>query len=234
MNEFLSNPVISLLVGLFLAEGTEIAPWMARRILRVAAHRIGSPEATSRYEEEWLALLDERPGKLLKLLLAVNILVFATPRLRRGYRTTEQAHKKERKRGPIFQPEALIQRLREDPAFGDPTDPEGWNVLEIRRERNRSYDILALVSMSMFFVAMNAFFLAANDFIHLAVWLFRTVSVAAVTTCALSIVIMMLMLRSRTYTVVVQHPCGLQIDVNRVSLYKYTWPYLLKMAFTGA
>ncbi|MFJ6104937.1 hypothetical protein ACIQHY_28530 [Streptomyces sp. NPDC092359] len=235
MNELLSNPVVSLLIGLFLAEGTEIAPWMARRILRAAARRLGSPEATSRYEEEWLALLDERPGKLLKLLLAINILVFATPRLRRGYRTKEQAQKKERKRGPIFQPQALIQRLREDPAFVlDPTDPGSWNVLQIRRERNRPYDLFALVSMGMFFVAMNAFFLASNDFVHLAPWLLWTVAVAAVMTGALSIFIMMLTFRTRTYTVVVQHTSGRRLDVNQVSLYKYSWPYLLKMAFTGA
>ncbi|MFD0371133.1 restriction endonuclease [Streptomyces sp. NPDC127114] len=121
MNEFLSNPAISLLIGLLLAEGTEIAPWMARRILGTAARRIGNPEATSRYEEEWLALLDERPGKLLKLLFAINILVFAMPQLRRGYRRKRRALKTEgeqvkspRLRDALLQLDALHHRQFED------------------------------------------------------------------------------------------------------------------------
>ncbi len=231
MNEMLSNPVVSLLVGLLLAEGTEIAPWMARRVLHTAARRLGSPEATTRYEEEWLALLEERPGKLLKLILAINILLFATPRLRRSYRAKGQAISKKRKLGPVFQADALLQRIREDHAFLLDPDLGSWEVLRIRRERSK-HDILALVSMSMFFVASNAYFLAAHDFIHLVPWAFWAVSVAAGMTGAMSILILMLGFRTRTYTILIQHTSGPRIDVTRVSLYKYTWPYLLKMAFT--
>ncbi|MEW2181074.1 hypothetical protein AB0890_32705 [Streptomyces sp. NPDC005406] len=82
MNDYLSQPVIALITAMILTECTEISPWLARRILRTAARRIGNQEAAERYEEEWLSLLEERPGKILKLFSAAWIALRATWTLR--------------------------------------------------------------------------------------------------------------------------------------------------------
>lgn len=63
-----------LYVGLplLLAEVTEVAPWIAARLLK-SATRILPPEYRERYRLEWLGELDAVPGKLLKLLFAIRI-----------------------------------------------------------------------------------------------------------------------------------------------------------------
>ncbi|MQS36809.1 hypothetical protein [Streptomyces katsurahamanus] len=85
MNELLSQ-LIPVLVALAVNECTEISPWLARRILRTAARRLGDQEAAARYEEEWLSLLEERPGKILKLFFATWIALRATWTLRTIHR----------------------------------------------------------------------------------------------------------------------------------------------------
>ncbi|MGF1344697.1 MULTISPECIES: hypothetical protein [unclassified Streptomyces] len=87
MNDFLSQPVIALITAMILTECTEISPWLARRILRTAAQRIGSQEAAERYEEEWLSLLEERPGKILKLFSAAWIALRATSTVGKPHQT---------------------------------------------------------------------------------------------------------------------------------------------------
>jgi glutamate synthase domain-containing protein 3 len=67
-----------LLVGLplLLSELTECSPWLAARLIQRAANRLGPPYR-ARYEEEWLAELNEVPGNLTKLAMAVQVLVRA-------------------------------------------------------------------------------------------------------------------------------------------------------------
>lgn len=87
VNDVLTQTMlIPLALGLILGEFTEVSPWLARRILRLAAGRLGNPEAAERYEAEWVALLEERPGKLLKLPFATWIALRATWELRAIHR----------------------------------------------------------------------------------------------------------------------------------------------------
>jgi hypothetical protein len=57
---------------LLLAEITEVAPWLAERLLKSAA-RLLPTRHRERYIQEWLAELDAVPGKLLKFLFAARI-----------------------------------------------------------------------------------------------------------------------------------------------------------------
>jgi len=85
--------------------------------------------------------------------------------------------------------------------------------------------------MSMFLVTANVPFLILHGFIQLAPWASWAAIVLALMNGTAGIFMLFLTFRIRTYTVVIQHTSGLQINVTRVSLYKYTWPYLLKMIF---
>jgi hypothetical protein len=80
-----------LYVGLplLLAEITEIAPWLAAKLLKVAARALPSAHR-ERYELEWLGELDAVPGKLLKLLLAIRI-AMRVPATRRELERSERA-----------------------------------------------------------------------------------------------------------------------------------------------
>ncbi|MDH6629056.1 hypothetical protein M2271_006891 [Streptomyces sp. LBL] len=86
MNDVLTNLVIPTALSMVIGECTEVSPWLARRVLRLAARLLGNPEATERYEAEWVALLDERPGKLLKLFFAIWIALRGTWTLRSIHR----------------------------------------------------------------------------------------------------------------------------------------------------
>lgn len=66
--------ITGMLLPLLINEFGEVAPWLAGRIVRRAARRLENPEATERYAEEWEATLEEVPGKLMKLLKALDIL----------------------------------------------------------------------------------------------------------------------------------------------------------------
>ncbi|WP_051893284.1 restriction endonuclease [Streptomyces erythrochromogenes] len=58
---------LGVILGLAVNEMCDVSSHLAQRLLRWAARRIPGAGNAERYEEEWLALLDERPGKLLKL-----------------------------------------------------------------------------------------------------------------------------------------------------------------------
>ncbi len=55
-----------ILLPLVLAEVGEISPWLARWVLRWGAKCIGDRDATERYTEEWLAGIEDTPGKITK------------------------------------------------------------------------------------------------------------------------------------------------------------------------
>lgn len=63
-----------LIVGLLLNESGDISPWLARGVIRWSARRVPDAELARDYEEEWTALLSERPGKLLKLIYSLTFI----------------------------------------------------------------------------------------------------------------------------------------------------------------
>lgn len=76
-----------VLLPLLLAEFGDWCPWFARHIVRWSARRLGDSAASARYEEEWLANLDEVPGKLARLAAALGYAA-NIPRMRWSLRST--------------------------------------------------------------------------------------------------------------------------------------------------
>ncbi|GAB3946812.1 hypothetical protein [Micromonospora vulcania] len=73
--------VVGVILGLLVNEMTDLSPWAARRLVRWAAYQWTSdPDVAAGYAEEWAAIIDERPGKLFKLLTAIQFCVGATKR----------------------------------------------------------------------------------------------------------------------------------------------------------
>ena len=72
----------SVFFGLAVNELCELSPWLARRLLPFAA-RLWTQDAESRaaYAEEWLAIIEDRPGKLFKLGTAFTFLAGGVWRL---------------------------------------------------------------------------------------------------------------------------------------------------------
>jgi hypothetical protein len=65
--------VIGIVLSLLATEFTDISPWLARKLASWAAYRwTPDPEAAAGYAEEWAAIIEERPGRLFKLLTAVG------------------------------------------------------------------------------------------------------------------------------------------------------------------
>ncbi|MEV4058198.1 NB-ARC domain-containing protein [Amycolatopsis sp. NPDC049688] len=71
----------AVLLPLAVSEFRDWCPRLATSLVRWAARRLGDHTARIRYEEEWVANLDEVPGKLSPLLSAVGYLI-AVPRMR--------------------------------------------------------------------------------------------------------------------------------------------------------
>jgi len=71
----------AVMLPLLLSEFGDWCPWLASRLVRWSARRLGSPAACARYEEEWTANLNEVPGKLSQLAAALGYLA-CVPRMR--------------------------------------------------------------------------------------------------------------------------------------------------------
>ena len=70
--------VITTVAGLVATEVFDVAPWVARRIVPVAARLwTSNRDQAAIYAEEWCDILDERPGKLFKLLTSLGFLAGA-------------------------------------------------------------------------------------------------------------------------------------------------------------
>jgi hypothetical protein len=70
--------VISVLISLAANECCEVSPWAARKLVRWSAHhRYQDPARAEDRAEELCALIDDRPGKLLKFLTASGFAVGA-------------------------------------------------------------------------------------------------------------------------------------------------------------
>jgi GAF domain len=78
--------LFAVLVPLIVSEAGDLAPSLARWLLRWGARRIGQADKARRYEEEWLADLERVPGKLTKLAHACGVLAISVPRLRAQFR----------------------------------------------------------------------------------------------------------------------------------------------------
>lgn len=77
--------ITAVALPLLLTEFGDWCPWLAARLVRWAARRLGDPASCKRYEEEWIANLNEVPGKLARLVAAFGYLAY-TPRMRRSVR----------------------------------------------------------------------------------------------------------------------------------------------------
>ena len=71
--------ISAVVLPLALSELGEIAPWAARRLLTWGARRLPGRQQSERYREEWLAGIEEVPGKLTKLAKAVSIVCCMVP-----------------------------------------------------------------------------------------------------------------------------------------------------------
>ncbi|MFD7627543.1 restriction endonuclease [Streptomyces sp. NPDC059851] len=91
--------LLAVFLGLLVNEMCDVSSYLAQQLLRWAARRIPGEGNAERYEEEWLALLEERPGKLLKLAFASWMAICSTFTMRRIYRRREA-----RERGAISAP----------------------------------------------------------------------------------------------------------------------------------
>ncbi|MEV6781949.1 ATP-binding protein [Streptomyces sp. NPDC051098] len=80
----------AVILPLLLAEFGDWCPWLAKRLTRWTARRLGDAQATERYSEEWLAELAALPGKLSHLLTAASYLM-ALPRIRWSLREARRA-----------------------------------------------------------------------------------------------------------------------------------------------
>ncbi|MEV1167360.1 hypothetical protein [Nonomuraea sp. NPDC049784] len=75
----MNTEIVMLIVGVLIAEGTEIAPWVAKRLVRWSANlRYLDARRAEVRAEELEALIDSRPGKLLKLATALLFMIGAS------------------------------------------------------------------------------------------------------------------------------------------------------------
>lgn len=85
----LPNWVIAYLAGiasnLISGECSELSPWLARKVIKAGAHLLLERDQVTRYEEDWLAGLNETPGKLSVLLKALGIVFISVPRTNWDY-----------------------------------------------------------------------------------------------------------------------------------------------------
>jgi hypothetical protein len=85
--------ISAVALPLALSELGEISPWAARRLLTWGARRLPGRQQSERYREEWLAGIEEVPGKLTKLAKAISIVCCMVPieitRARRAGRVTK-------------------------------------------------------------------------------------------------------------------------------------------------
>ena len=90
--------LFAVLIPLLVNEAGDIAPSLARWLLRWGARRIGPADQAERYEEEWLADLERVPGKLIKLIHACGILIRSVRPLRAQF---HQQSRRVRLPGPL-------------------------------------------------------------------------------------------------------------------------------------
>jgi hypothetical protein len=81
IRSFLSFLLDNVAWPLALTEFSEWCPWLAERLVRWSARRLGNPQDCDRYERDYVANLNLVPGKLSKLVVAFGFVV-NVPRMR--------------------------------------------------------------------------------------------------------------------------------------------------------
>lgn len=86
----LKEVILGAVLGAAVNEASDVSPWLARRVVPAAA-RLWASSASERAvrSEEWLALIEDCPGKLSKIGLAGSFLCAGAVRL--GQRSTLRA-----------------------------------------------------------------------------------------------------------------------------------------------
>jgi hypothetical protein len=77
--------VTAVVMPLLVTEFGDWFSWLAARLVRWAARHLGDPASCERYQEEWIANLNEVPGKLARLAAAFGYLAYL-PRMRLSIR----------------------------------------------------------------------------------------------------------------------------------------------------
>lgn len=110
--------ITAVVPPLLLSEFGDWCPWLAARIVRWAARRLGDPASCERYEEEWIANLNEVPGKLGRLAAALGYLAYM-PRMRYSVRRRAGSALPPTSAGPLALPRGIkmIGREREHEAL---------------------------------------------------------------------------------------------------------------------
>jgi hypothetical protein len=72
--------LLAVILGLVIEEMSDLTSWVARRIVRWAARLWPDPQRSSELVEEWPVLIDECPGRLTKLFVALNFAMHAVAR----------------------------------------------------------------------------------------------------------------------------------------------------------
>jgi len=81
--------LVSIVTGLLVNEFCDVSPWCACKLVRWSAFRLYSDPARAKARAEELgALINDRPGKLFKLITAVCFTAKAAVRSRPAYRRT--------------------------------------------------------------------------------------------------------------------------------------------------
>jgi hypothetical protein len=75
----------SVVLPLVVAEVTELGPWLARQVIKLGARLVVPRTRAARLEEEWLAGVEDWPGKLTKLVRAVWLVLLAVPKINYDY-----------------------------------------------------------------------------------------------------------------------------------------------------
>jgi hypothetical protein len=88
--------LMMFIVPLAVNEAGELAPGLAKCLVRWAAGRLGTPEARELYREDWLANLERVPGKVTKLLWALGLVFYGVPKLGWQIKRREQRRRAER------------------------------------------------------------------------------------------------------------------------------------------
>lgn len=70
--------LLAILTGLIVNECCDMSPWLARKLVRWSAHRRYTPAARAELRaEELAAYIDDRPGRLFKLITALGFAIAA-------------------------------------------------------------------------------------------------------------------------------------------------------------
>ena len=96
------------LLSLAIAHNADRLPQLAQYVVRWAARRLPDPQASIRYEEEWVANVAAVPGKLAPLMSALGYLV-AMPRMWRALRSVRPPAQLD---GRPIHPDVLMRRAR--------------------------------------------------------------------------------------------------------------------------